>query len=215
MNELAVNELDAGAVGPALGLVALLAYLLGAIPVGLLVARAFGLGDVRKIGSGNIGATNVLRAGSKKAAAATLILDVLKGAAPALLAGAWLGPLGAAIGGFFAFLGHCYSPFLRFQGGKGVATGLGAILAWRWEVGLAALALWILLTALTRYVSLGSVAAAFFAVILLGAVGEWEAAVFAMLMALISLWRHRENMGRLLRGEENKISLGAKKDQKA
>ena len=184
-------------------------YLLGAVPVGLLIGRAFGLGDVRKIGSGNIGATNVLRTGNKKAAALTFGLDVVKGAAPALIAGAWLGPWGAGVAGFAAFLGHCFSPFLNFRGGKGVATGLGALLAWRWEIALLALALFALIVWRTRYVSLGSLAASAVAVIGFAALGLWPLTLFAALMAAVSAWAHRENIGRLLRGEESKIGLGS------
>lgn len=183
-------------------------FLLGALPVGLIVARAFGLGDVRKIGSGNIGATNVLRTGNKKAAGLTFALDVAKGAAPALLGGYFFGPWGAGIAGLAAFLGHCYSPFLGFKGGKGVATGLGALLAWRWDIALAALAVFILIVWRTRYVSLGSITAGVVATLGFALFGLAELTLFAAAMAAVSAWRHRENIGRLLRGEENKISLG-------
>ena len=186
-------------------------YLLGAIPVGLLVGRAFGLGDVRQIGSGNIGATNVLRTGNKKAAALTFGLDVLKGAAPALIAAAYLGPWGAGVAGLAAFLGHCFSPFLNFRGGKGVATGLGALLAWRWEIALLALALFALIVWRTRYVSLGSLAASATAVIGFAALGMGPLTLFAAAMAAVSAWAHRENIGRLMRGEESKVSLGGRK----
>ncbi|MEM9724575.1 MAG: glycerol-3-phosphate 1-O-acyltransferase PlsY [Pseudomonadota bacterium] len=189
-------------------------FLLGSIPVGLLVGRAFGVGDVRNVGSGNIGATNVLRAGGKAAGAATLALDVAKGAIPALLAGAWLGPVGAGVAGLAAFLGHCYSPFLKFDGGKGVASGLGALLAWRPEIALLSVLLFAAVVWRTRYVSLASLAASFLAVGVYVLMGSWNRDVailapFVLAMALVSAWRHRANIGRLLRGEESKIGGSA------
>ncbi|MEL6978416.1 MAG: glycerol-3-phosphate 1-O-acyltransferase PlsY [Pseudomonadota bacterium] len=183
-------------------------FLLGAAPMGLFVARAFGAGDVRKIGSGNIGATNVMRAGGKAAGAATLLLDAAKGFVPALLAGAAFGPWGAAAAGLAAFLGHCYSPFLGFKGGKGVATGLGALLAWSWPAALLCALLFIAIVAASRMVSPASLAAAAAAPALLALLGAAPAALAALLMAAITFWRHRENIGRLMRGEENRVSFG-------
>ena len=133
-------------------------YVVGGLPFGLIVTRAFGLGDIRNIGSGNIGATNVLRSGNKLAALATLILDVAKGAAPALIAWHYFGPLAAAAAGFGAFLGHCFSPYLGFTGGKGVATGFGVLLAWRWEVGVICAVVWLAAALLSRRSSAGALA---------------------------------------------------------
>lgn len=183
-------------------------FLLGMIPFGVLVARLFGLGDLRRIGSGNVGATNVLRTGNKTAAAVTLLLDAAKGAGPALIAFGWLGPLGAGFAGLGAFLGHCFSPLLKFKGGKGVATGLGALLAWRWELALLSVVIWALVAGATRYVSAASLAAAATAVVTFAWVEEWDYAYFVMVMALVIAVRHRDNIGRLSRGEESKIGAG-------
>ncbi|WP_373355167.1 glycerol-3-phosphate 1-O-acyltransferase PlsY [Pseudoroseicyclus sp. CXY001] len=193
---------------PLLALLALGGYLLGSIPSGILLARAMGLGDLRKIGSGNIGATNVLRTGNKRAAALTLIFDALKGAVAVLLA-RWIGGEDAAqLAGLAALLGHCFPVWLRFHGGKGVATLLGILLALYWPLGLAACLVW-LLTALTaRYSSLSALLAAAFSPILAHVLGRPDAALLCLCLAAIVFWRHRANIARLRAGTEPKI--GAK-----
>jgi glycerol-3-phosphate acyltransferase PlsY len=180
-------------------------YLVGSIPFGLLLARLAGLGDIRKIGSGNIGATNVLRAGRKDLAAATLLLDGGKGAAAVLLAGLW-GPdmqLAAALG---AVLGHLYPVWLRGKGGKGVATTLGVLLGLAWPVGVAACATWLAVAALFRYSSLAALlslaAAPVYALLLMH---DLQLAQLAALLAVLVWLRHRANIGRLLTGKEPKI----------
>ncbi len=180
-------------------------YFLGAIPFGLLLARLAGLGDIRGIGSGNIGATNVLRTGRKGLAAATLLLDGGKGAGAVLLAGLW-GPdlqLMAALG---AVLGHIFPLWLRFRGGKGVATALGVLLALAWQAGLAACATWLLVAGLLRYSSLASLLslAAAPLYIWLFTRDLQLVELIAVLAALVWI-RHRVNITRLLKGEEPKI----------
>ncbi len=180
-------------------------YLLGALPFGLLLARLAGLGDIRGIGSGNIGATNVLRTGRKGLAAATLLLDAGKGAGAVLLAGLW-GPepqLTAALG---AVLGHIFPLWLRFRGGKGVATVLGVLLALTWQTGLAACATWLAVAGLLRYSSLASLVAVAIAplYVWLFARDLQLVELLAVLAALVWV-RHRVNIARLLKGEEPKI----------
>jgi len=187
---------------------ALLAYLLGSIPFGLVLTRLGGYGDIRGIGSGNIGATNVLRTGSKGLAALTLLLDAAKGAG-AVLIGQEFGPDMAAIAAAFAFLGHLFPIWIGFKGGKGVATSLGILVAYAWPVGLAAAATWLAVALLTRYSSLAALIAA-----LLSPVYAWlitrqiqPTEIVAFLAVLIVL-RHHANIRRLVRGEESKITLG-------
>jgi len=183
-----------------------LGYLLGAIPFGLLLTRMAGLGDVRAIGSGNIGATNVLRTGRKGLAAATLLLDAAKGATAVLLARAIWPSLGLeGLAGIAAFLGHLFPVWLRFKGGKGVATMIGVVAALAWPVALAMAGIWILALLLTRYSSVGGMLAAVgapVAAFLLGATGDIP--LFAG-FALLILWTHRANVGRLVRGAEPKV----------
>ncbi len=180
-------------------------YLLGAVPFGLLLARLAGLGDIRNIGSGSIGATNVLRTGRKGLAAATLLLDGGKGAGAVLLAGLW-GPdpqLMAALG---AVLGHIFPLWLRFRGGKAVATLLGVLLALAWQAGLAACATWLLVAGLLRYSSLAalvSVAAAPFYIWLFNR--DLQLVELIAVLAVLVWIRHRTNIARLLKGEEPKI----------
>jgi acyl phosphate:glycerol-3-phosphate acyltransferase len=191
---------------PTLGLVALLAYLLGSVPFGIVMARAFGLGDLRKIGSGNIGATNVLRTGNKTAAALTLILDAGKGGIAVLLARALVGAEDAAqVAAFAAFFGHCFPVFLGFRGGKGVATFLGTILALAWPVGLAACATWLATAAITRYSSLSALVAAVLSPVWAYLLGVPQMALLCVLLAVLILWRHRENIARLRAGTEPRI----------
>ena len=188
----------------------LLGYLLGAIPFGLVLTRLAGLGDVREIGSGNIGATNVLRTGRKGLAAATLLLDAAKGAGAVLLAGALWPGMGlegmAAIG---AFLGHLYPVWLRFRGGKGVATMIGVVAALSWQAGLVMAAVWLLALAVTRYSSVGGMAAAASAPVAAWFVGRVSLVMLFAGFALLVLWKHRANLGRLLQGTEPKVGRKA------
>ena len=191
--------------GPLLSL--LLGYALGSIPFGLLLTRIAGLGDVRNIGSGNIGATNVLRTGRKGLAAATLLLDAAKGAA-AVLAAALLWPDQETLrplAGLAAFLGHLFPVWLRFRGGKGVATLIGVVAALHWPSALVAGAAWLLAAAATRYSSLGGIACAVSAPITAAAFGRLDLALLFLGFALLVLWRHRANIARLFKGNEPKI----------
>ncbi|WP_407936299.1 glycerol-3-phosphate 1-O-acyltransferase PlsY [Litorivita pollutaquae] len=189
----------------ALGLWAAFGYLLGAIPFGMVLARVMGLGNLRDIGSGNIGATNVLRTGSKKAAAATLILDGGKGAVAVLLARALAGEDAAQIAGLMAFIGHCFPVWLGFKGGKGVATFLGLLLALFWPAGLAACATWLATAVVTRISSLSALVAAVLAPIWMGLLGAPQGVALVMALAALILWRHSANIARLRSGEEPKI----------
>jgi glycerol-3-phosphate acyltransferase PlsY len=182
-----------------------LGYLLGSVPYGLILTRAAGLGDIRAIGSGNIGATNVLRTGSKGLAAATLVLDVLKGAAALILARLWWGEEAALVAGVAAMAGHAFPVWLGFRGGKGVATGAGVLLAAQWWLGLAALAVWLGVVALTRISSAGALAACAAAPILAALSGDLRLALFAAALAALIAWRHRPNIARLLAGTEPRI----------
>ncbi|APX89577.1 acyl-phosphate glycerol 3-phosphate acyltransferase [Brevirhabdus pacifica] len=189
----------------ALLLTALLGYLLGSVPFGLVMTRLFGLGDLRRIGSGNIGATNVLRTGNKTAAFLTLVLDAGKGAIAVLLARALLGEDAAQIAGFFAFLGHCYPATLGFKGGKGVATFLGTLLALYWPAGLAACGVWLVMAAIFRISSLAALVAAAAAPLLLYLLGMPQAVLFGAALAALIFLRHRANIARLVTGTEPRI----------
>ena len=187
-------------------------YLLGSIPFGVLLTRAFGAGDLRQIGSGNIGATNVLRTGRKELAAATLVLDGAKGAVAVLLARHFVPQLGdhaAMIAGAAAMIGHCYPVWLKFRGGKGVATLLGLALALAWPVGLVFAAVWLGTVLLLRISSLGGMAGAVAAPVAALAFGYPVYAVGLAGLAVIVLWRHSENIARLRAGTEPRV--GAKK----
>ncbi|HZB91354.1 MAG TPA: glycerol-3-phosphate 1-O-acyltransferase PlsY [Stellaceae bacterium] len=187
---------------------AALAYLLGSIPFGLLLTRLAGHGDIRGIGSGNIGATNVLRTGNKGLALATLLLDAGKGAAAVLVA-ARFGPDMTAYAAAFAFLGHLFPVWLGFKGGKGVATSGGILLAYLWPVGAAAAGTWLAVALATRYSSLAALAAALlaplYAWLLTREIQPTEVVAF---LAVLVLLRHHANIRRLLRGEESRIRLG-------
>ncbi len=184
---------------------AIIGYLLGAIPFGIVITRALGLGDLRQIGSGNIGATNVLRTGNKPAALATLLLDSGKGAIAVLLARALAGPDAALIAGAAAFLGHLYPVWLGFRGGKGVATFLGTLLAMDWRLGLIACAIWLAVALALRISSLSAlVAAALTPFVALWLDGLAMAAVVAFMAVLIFI-RHRANIARIRSGTEPKI----------
>ena len=201
-------------------LAALAAYLLGSLSFAVIVSRAMGLSDPRGYGSGNPGATNVLRSGSKKAAIATLLLDAFKGWLPVMLV-KWFGePYGLGDGtmaavGLAAFLGHLYPVFFRFQGGKGVATAVGVLLAFQPLLALATVATFAIIVFFFRYVSLASMVAAVFApaYYLLGNGVAWQASgektLALMAMGVLLIWRHRENIRRLLAGTESK--LGSRK----
>ena len=194
-----------------LALVALGAYLLGSVPFGIVMARLFGLGDLRAIGSGSIGATNVLRTGSRLAALLTLIGDAGKGGFAVLLARAFIGADAAELAGLAAVLGHCYPVFLRLRGGKGVATWFGTLWALSWPLGLAVSATWLAVVAVTRISSTGGLSAAALSLLW----GWWLAAdvSLALLAALAVLifWRHRANIARLLAGEEPRIGSSSGK----
>lgn len=189
--------------------VLLLGYLLGSIPFGLLLTRFTGAGDLRQIGSGNIGATNVLRTGRKGLAAATLLLDLLKGVA-AVLIGAALVDGGGPMAGAMAFIGHCYPVWLRFAGGKGVATMMGVITALHWPAGCIFAAVWLGALLGTKWSSVGGMAAAISAPVALWFMGRIELVPVALALALILLWRHRANIARLARGTEPKIGADKK-----
>ena len=193
----------------ALALWAVLGYLIGSIAFGMVLARVMNLGDLRAIGSGNIGATNVLRTGNKKAAALTLILDGAKGAVAVLLARHFAGEAAAQIAALAAMIGHCYPVWLRFQGGKGVATFLGILLALAWPVGLACCIVWLIASFATRISSMGALAAAAASTFLLVFMGYGSALTLGILLTMLIFWRHRANIKRIKAGEEPKI--GAKK----
>jgi glycerol-3-phosphate acyltransferase PlsY len=188
-----------------LALWAAVGYLLGSIPFGLVLARALGLGDLRAIGSGNIGATNVLRTGSKGAAAATLLLDGAKGAVAVLVARWAAGDDAAQLAGLAAFLGHLYPVWLRFRGGKGVATFLGVMLALHWPTGLALCGTWLVTAALTRYSSFAALMAA--ATVQMWLLLFLQAQYFLMSLVLTGFifWRHRANIRRIKARTEPKI----------
>lgn len=189
----------------AYGLAALAGYALGAIPFGLLLTKAAGLGDLRQIGSGNIGATNVLRTGKKTLAAATLALDIGKGAA-AVWAGSVLGGAQlAVIAGLAAFFGHLYPIWLGFKGGKGVATALGVFAAWSWVAGAALAAVWLIFAAVGHFSSLAALAMAAAAPLVMIALGQKALVGPTALITAFMLWRHRANIKRLLAGTEPRI----------
>ncbi|GGD37649.1 glycerol-3-phosphate 1-O-acyltransferase PlsY [Sinisalibacter lacisalsi] len=190
---------------PFLALTAVLGYLLGSVPFGLVWAKLFGLGDIREIGSGNIGATNVLRTGHKLAALLTLVGDVGKGAFAVLVARALLGDDAAQVAGLAAYLGHLYPVYIGFRGGKGVATWLGTMLAVAWPAGLAAAATWLVIAAVFRISSLAGLAAAALTPVWAIAVGHGDTFLLALLLGALIFARHRPNIGRLLRGEEPRI----------
>ena len=191
-----------------IGLAGLMGYVLGSIPAGVVLARAFGLGDLRSIGSGNIGATNVLRTGNKVAAALTLLLDAGKGALAVLLGAALIGPDAAQAAGLAAFLGHLFPVFIGFRGGKGVATFLGVTLAVAPMVGIAACATWAATAGYFRISSLAALATAILTPLWAWTWGATGAIALLALMGLLMLWTHRTNIRRLLSGTEPKIGQG-------
>ena len=189
-------------VAPTLSLV--LGYLLGSIPFGVILTRLAGAGDLRTIGSGNIGATNVLRTGRKGLAAATLLLDLAKGAVAVLLVER-LFPGNAPLAAAGAVLGHCYPVWLGFRGGKGVAVLMGIVLALHWPLGLIFAAVWLGLLAGLRISSVAGMAAAVSAPVGAAVLGRFDLVLLLLALALIVLWKHRENVTRLLAGSEPRI----------
>ena len=188
-----------------IGLWALIGYFLGSVPFGVLITRALGLGNLRDIGSGNIGATNVLRTGNRKAAAATLVLDGGKGALAVLLARAFVPEDAVQIAALAAFVGHCFPVWLGFRGGKGVATFLGILLALWWPLGVTACATWLIVAALFRYSSLAALLAAGLAPVWTILMGYGVAGFLCVALALLIYLRHSANIARLRAGTESRI----------
>lgn len=188
----------------------LIGYLLGSIPSGVLVARAMNLGNLRDIGSGNIGATNVLRTGSKKAAALTLVGDAAKGAVAVLLARALAAEDAMQIAALMAFLGHCFPVWLKFKGGKGVATYLGILLALAWPMGIIACGIWLLTALVGRYSSLSALVAAGLTPVVMAFTGYGSALLLGVFLGLLLYWRHWGNIQRLRAGTETKIGTKAR-----
>ena len=188
---------------------AVLGYLSGTVPYGLLIARAFGLGNLREIGSGNIGATNVLRTGSKPAAAATLLLDALKGTVPVIAAFSLAGLPAAIVAGVAAFLGHIFPVWLRFKGGKGVATYIGVLLGLGWKLLLVFAVVWLLMAYLFRYSSLAALVASIAVPVYSAFTQDPRLTIALVAMSMIVFATHRGNILRLVRGEESRIGSKA------
>ncbi|SNX71022.1 acyl-phosphate glycerol-3-phosphate acyltransferase [Cereibacter ovatus] len=195
----------------ALILTGALGYLLGSIPFGIVITRAFGLGDLRQIGSGNIGATNVLRTGNKPAALATLLLDSGKGAIAVLIARFTVGEDAAQLAALTSFLGHLFPVWLGFKGGKGVATFLGTLLALAWPVGIACCLTWLATAAVSRISSLSALVAAASAVLWMVVLGQGQMALLGGLLTLAIFYRHSANIQRIVAGTEPKIGAGKAK----
>jgi len=179
-------------------------YLLGSIPFGVIFTRMAGLGDIRKVGSGNIGATNVLRTGRKGLAAATLLGDALKGTAAVLIAARW-GEQFATLAALGAFLGHLYPVWLKFKGGKGVATFIGVLIGLNWIVALIFAAIWLGVAFASRYSSLSALVASAATPVALWLLNEPAMAAMAVILVALLWWKHSENISRLLAGTEGKI----------
>ena len=182
----------------------ILGYVCGSVPFGLLLTKAAGMQDIRTIGSHNIGATNVLRTGRKDLAAATLLLDGLKGTAAILIAAQWgeFAALAAALGSFF---GHCFPVWLKFKGGKGVATFLGCLLGLYWPAAILFAFVWLAVARLTRYSSAAALAASLVSTLLFFALGKFAPGIVVMLLSALVYFTHRANIGRLLAGTESRI----------
>lgn len=184
---------------------AAIGYLLGSIPSGVILARVMGLGNLRDIGSGNIGATNVLRTGNKSAAALTLLFDAFKGVIAVLLARALAAEDAAQLAGLMAFIGHCFPVWLRFAGGKGVATYFGIIFALVWPIGLVAAAIWLAVAAITRFSSLAALMAAGWSPVAMVFLGYDSTFMLGIVLGALIYLRHWANIQRLRRGEETRI----------
>ena len=187
-------------------LIALIAYLIGSIPFGLILVKIAGAGNLREIGSGNIGATNVLRTGRKGIAVATLLLDCGKGAAIVLVAKLY-GIDFALLAGFFSVFGHVFPIWLKFRGGKGVATAIGALLANAWEIGLLVIGVWLIIAAVFRFSSLAAIIALLSSIIYSWCFADFNVFIMTLLIASLSILRHLENIRRLAKGKESKINL--------
>src|ERR1700722_70800 len=201
----AINSIDWSAETPIFAAALIFGYLLGSIPFGLLFARLAGAGDVRKIGSGNIGATNVLRTGKRWAAAATLLCDGAKGAVAVLVTQYAQGSDAALFAGLGAFLGHLFPLWLGFRGGKGMATFLGVTLALDWRVGLAAMATWLVVAIISRMSSLSTLVAAALAPLYMALLHHPNYAMLELVLVLLIFAMHRENIQRILSGSEPRI----------
>lgn len=188
---------------------AVIGYLAGSIPSGLILARVMNLGNLREIGSGNIGATNVLRTGNRKAAALTLLLDAGKGAVVVLAARQLAAEDAAQLGALMAFLGHCFPVWLRFKGGKGVATYFGILLAVSWQIGLIAGVIWLLVAAVSRYSSLAALVTAGWIPLVVGFLTLGEMFFLSAALCLLIYVRHWGNIQRLRKGTETKIGAKA------
>lgn len=191
--------------GSTLLLWAMIAYIIGSIPFGLILARVMGLGNLRDIGSGNIGATNVLRTGSKKAAALTLLLDGGKGAVVVLLARAYADADASQIAAFAVMIGHCFPVWLKFRGGKGVATFLGLLYALAWPIGIAACLSWLVTALVFRFSSLAALVAAASTMVWAVVLGEPQIFMLCAFLTALIFWRHAGNIRRLVDGTEGKI----------
>jgi glycerol-3-phosphate acyltransferase PlsY len=201
-----VNELFSWQITLPIALAAIaFGYLLGSIPFGLILTRSAGLGDIRSIGSGNIGATNVLRTGNKKLAAATLLLDALKATAAALIGWYVLGPEAGLLAGFAAFLGHLYPVWLGFKGGKGVATYIGTLLGVAPWMVLVFAAIWLGVAKISKYSSLAALVATLVIPVVLWFLGEPKIALVMAIMTIIAWWKHEANIKRLIAGTESRI----------
>ncbi|HVX74957.1 MAG TPA: glycerol-3-phosphate 1-O-acyltransferase PlsY [Bradyrhizobium sp.] len=183
----------------------IIGYLLGSIPFGLILTRLAGTQDLRSIGSGNIGATNVLRTGRKELAAATLILDMLKGTAAVLIAGFYDGPNAAMLAAFGAFLGHLFPVWLKFRGGKGVATYIGVLIGLFWPAAIAFCLVWLVTAVISRYSSLSALTASVVTPIFLWWLGQPALAALSVILTLLLFYKHQENIMRLLSGTESRI----------
>tara|TARA_Y100001001_G_C7893937_1_gene269208 strand:+ start:108 stop:743 length:636 start_codon:yes stop_codon:yes gene_type:complete len=192
-------------------LTAIIAYLAGSIPFGLILVNITGAGNLREIGSGNIGATNVLRTGHKNIAIATLILDCGKGGVTVIVAQSHGLDL-AVISGVCSVVGHIFPIWLKFRGGKGVATVLGVLLAIAWQVGLTAVATWLIIAAIFRYSSLAAILALTLSTVYAWYLPDTNVSIMTTLIAGLSILRHKENMWRLIKGKESKIKLGKKSE---
>ena len=190
---------------------AVIGYFSGSIPYGLVLSRFAGLGDVRKIGSGNIGATNVLRTGNKPIAILTLLCDVLKGTGPVLWAGYLWGEQAAIVAGFAAMIGHIYPVWLNFKGGKGVATLIGVLFGLYWPLALIFLSIWLLIALVFKFSSLSALVSAALLPLWAWLLHQFNLIIPVLVLSILIWTMHRANIARLLNGTESKISLGSKK----